>query len=73
MENTEYLWYEPTTSWKTQEEINQYELELIQQQEELERQQQEELERQELELIQQQEELERQRLQEIYDTKNCLL
>jgi hypothetical protein len=67
MENTEYLWYEPTTSWKTQEEINQYELELIQQQQELERQQQEELERQELELIQQQEELERQRQQEIYE------
>ncbi len=67
MENTEHLWYEPTTSWKTQEEINQYELELIQQQQELERQQQEELERQELELIQQQEELERQRQQEIYE------
>ena len=67
MENTELLWYEPTTSWKTQEEINQYELELIQQQEELERQQQEELERQELELIQQQEELERQRQQEVYE------
>jgi hypothetical protein len=67
MENTEYLWYEPTTSWKTQEEINQYELELIQQQQELERQQQQELERQELELIQQQEELERQRQQEIYE------
>lgn len=67
MENTEYLWYEPTTSWKTQEEINQYELELIQQQQELERQQQEELERQELEFIQQQEELERQRQQEIYE------
>jgi hypothetical protein len=67
MENTEYLWYEPTTSWKTQEEINQYELELIQQQQELERQQQEELERQELELIQQQQELERQRQQEIYE------
>jgi hypothetical protein len=67
MENTELLWYEPTTSWKTQEEINQYELELIQQQQELERQQQEELERQELELIQQQEELERQRQQEVYE------
>jgi hypothetical protein len=67
MENTEYLWYEPTTSWKTQEEINQYELELIQQQQELERQQQQELERQELELIQQQQELERQRQQEIYE------
>ena len=67
MENTEYLWYEPTTSWKTQEEINQYELELIQQQQELERQQQEELERKELELIQQQEELERQRQQEVYE------
>jgi hypothetical protein len=67
MENSEYLWYEPTTSWKTQEEINQYELELIQQQQELERQQQEELERQELELIQQQEELERQRQQEVYE------
>jgi len=67
MENTEYLWYEPTTSWKTQEEINQYELELIQQQQELERQQQQELERQELELIQQQEELERQRQQEVYE------
>jgi hypothetical protein len=67
MENTEHLWYEPTTSWKTQEEINQYELELIQQQQELERQQQEELERQELELIQQQEELERQRQQEVYE------
>jgi len=42
MENTEqtpeYLWHEPTTSWKTQEEIAQYELE---QQQELERQQQE--------------------------------
>ena len=67
MENTEHLWHEPTTSWKTQEEINQYELELIQQQQELERQQQEELERQELELIQQQEDLERQRQQEIYE------
>ena len=67
MENTEYLWYEPTTSWKTQEEIDQYELELIQQQQELERQQQQELERQELELIQQQQELERQRQQEIYE------
>jgi hypothetical protein len=63
MENTEHLWHEPTTSWKTQEEINQYELELIQQQEELERQRQQE----ELELIQQQEELERQRQQEIYE------
>ena len=57
MENTEHLWYEPTTSWKTQEEITQYELE-----QELERQQQEELERQELER-QQQEELERQELE----------
>ena len=63
MENPEYLWYEPTTSWKTQEEIVQYELELIQQQQELERQQQE----QELELIQQQEEIERQRHQELYE------
>jgi hypothetical protein len=34
----EYFWHEPTTSWKTQEEISQYELE---QQQELERQQQE--------------------------------
>jgi len=53
MENTEqtpeYFWHEPTTSWKTQEEIAQYELE---QQQELERQQQEaqqELERQQQE------------------------
>ena len=60
MENTELLWHEPTISWKTQEEINQYELEIIQQQQELERQRQQE----ELELIQQQEELERQRQQE---------
>ena len=35
----EYFWHEPTTSWKTQEEIVQYELE---QQQELERKQQEE-------------------------------
>ena len=35
----EYFWHEPTTSWKTQEEIVQYEL---QQQQELERKQQEE-------------------------------
>ena len=42
MENVEqtpeYFWHEPTTSWKTKEEISQYELE---QQQELERQQQE--------------------------------
>ena len=42
MENTEqmpeYLWHELTTSWKTQEEISQYELE---QQQEIERKQQE--------------------------------
>lgn len=42
MENTEqtpeYFWHELTTSWKTREEIAQYELE---QQQELERQQQE--------------------------------
>lgn len=60
MENTELFWHEPTISWKTQEEINQYELELIQQQEELERQRQQE----ELELIQQQQELERQKQEE---------
>jgi hypothetical protein len=39
----EYIWHEPTTSWKTQEQIAQYELE---QQQEIERQAQEELQRQ---------------------------
>ena len=39
----EYIWHEPTTSWKTQEQIVQYELE---QQQEIERQAQEELQRQ---------------------------
>jgi hypothetical protein len=39
----EYIWHEPTTSWKTQEQIAQYELE---QQQEIERQEQEELQRQ---------------------------
>lgn len=39
----EYIWHEPTTSWKTQEQIVQYELE---QQQEIERQEQEELQRQ---------------------------
>jgi hypothetical protein len=34
----EYFWHEPTTSWKTQEEIDQYELE---QQQKLERRKQE--------------------------------
>jgi hypothetical protein len=39
----EYIWHELTTSWKTQEQIVQYELE---QQQEIERQEQEELQRQ---------------------------
>jgi hypothetical protein len=39
----EYIWHEPTTSWKTQEQIVQYELE---QQQEIERQEQEEIQRQ---------------------------
>jgi len=39
----EYIWHEPTVSWKTQEQIVQYELE---QQQEIERQAQEELQRQ---------------------------
>lgn len=39
----EYIWHELTTSWKTQEQIAQYELE---QQQEIERQEQEELQRQ---------------------------
>ena len=43
----EYIWHEPTTSWKTQEQIVQYELE---QQQEIERQAQEELQRQHDEL-----------------------
>ena len=43
----EYIWHELTTSWKTQEQIAQYELE---QQQEIERQEQEELQRQHDEL-----------------------
>ena len=43
----EYIWHEPTTSWKTQEQIAQYELE---QQQEIERQAQEEIQRQHDEL-----------------------
>ena len=39
----EYIWHELTTSWKTQEQITQYELD---QQQEIERQAQEELQRQ---------------------------
>jgi hypothetical protein len=39
----EYIWHELTTSWKTQEQIAQYELE---QQQEIERQEQEEIQRQ---------------------------
>lgn len=47
MENTNLIWHEPTISWKTQDEINQYELELLRQQEEIEKQRrQEELENQ---------------------------
>ena len=53
----EYIWHEPTVSWKTQEQIAQYELE---QQQEIERQEQEELQRQQEELQRQQEELQRQ-------------
>jgi hypothetical protein len=50
----EYIWHEPTTSWKTQEQIAQYELE---QQQEIERQAQEELQRQQEELQRQYDEL----------------
>lgn len=39
----EYIWHELTASWKTQEQITQYELE---QQQEIERQAQEEIQRQ---------------------------
>ena len=46
-QTSEYIWHELTTSWKTQEQIVQYELE---QQQEIERQEQEELQRQHDEL-----------------------
>ena len=50
----EYIWHEPTISWKTQEQITQYELEL---QQEIELREQEELRIREEELRIQEEEL----------------
>lgn len=49
----QYFWHEPTTSWKTQEELDQI---LLEEQQEIERLQQEELQREQEELRKRQEE-----------------
>jgi len=59
----QYFWYEPTTSWKTQEELDQI---YIEEHQEIERLKQEELQRQEEELQRQKEEEEKE-LKRKYD------